>query len=94
METNLPPYVADFVEALADFCERCLLESNYDSEYSNEAIRILDARNHLFRKQTASATDEEHDIYMLRDLLRIDESTLDFRVNRQRILSIARNYFY
>lgn len=93
MDEHLSPYVPDFCEALADFCNNLLRESHYDGDYSNEAVKILDARNHLFRRVVASATDEETDVYMLRDLVRIDELTLEFCINQRRILSLARNYF-
>ncbi|MBR1387611.1 MAG: hypothetical protein IJ553_04275 [Alloprevotella sp.] len=84
---------AEFIEALADYADHLLSSLHYDGEYSNDAIRIVDARNHLFRNITASCTDEEKDIYMLRDLVRINEQTFDYMVDQNRIVSIARNYF-
>ena len=39
-------------------------------------------------------TDEEHDIYAIRSLCRIDEATMDIVPDRGRIESLARNYFH
>ena len=80
----------DFAEALCQFVWQQL--HGQDGEYVKGAVRILDARNHLFTAIDQQMTDEAADIYALRDLCHVDE---DMRTvpDMNRALRIARNYF-
>ncbi|MBR1838789.1 MAG: hypothetical protein IJ786_04450 [Bacteroidaceae bacterium] len=84
--------IESFVHALSDYV-RMALPAGADADYCKEAVQILDARNGLFRSVGVHATDEEHDIYTLRSLCRLDEETFDFVPDEGRIRSVARNYF-
>ncbi len=83
--------INDFVDALSRFvADRLLMET--DMTYCQEAVKITDARNHIFHKITCAATDESEDIYALRDLCYTDEE-MKTQPNRQRMVRIARNYW-
>ncbi len=83
----------EFVNALDSFVRAELRLSMQPADYNNEAVQIVDARNHLFRNVGIRATDEEEDIYALRELCHVDENTLDLVPNRMKLQSIARSYF-
>ncbi len=83
----------EFVNALDSFVRAELRLSMQPADYNNEAVQIVDARNHLFRNVGIRATDEEEDIYALRELCHVDEDTLDLVPNRMKLQSIARGYF-
>lgn len=85
--------IADFVDALESYVKAELRTSLEPAEYNNEAIEIIDARNHLFRNVGRQATDEELNIFALRDLCHVDEVTMDTIPNRMKLKSIAKNYF-
>ncbi|MBP3228733.1 MAG: hypothetical protein J6M53_08150 [Bacteroidaceae bacterium] len=82
----------EFVSALTSYV-RATLPPGDEADYCREAVQIVDARNHLFRSAGQRATDEEHDIYALRSLCRLDEDTLLFVPDEGRIRSLARTYF-
>lgn len=83
----------DFIEALERFVVSEIRTSGEPADYNHDAVEILDARNHLFRKLENRATDEENNIYALREFFRIDDETMDFTPDRGRMRSIARNWF-
>ncbi len=83
----------EFVNALDSFVRAELRLSMQPADYNNEAVQIVDARNHLFRNVGIRATDEEEGIYALRELCHVDEDTLDLVPNRMKLQSIARGYF-
>ena len=56
-------------------------------------MQIVDARNGLFRSAGIRTTDEEHDIYELRSLCRLDEETLELVPDEGRLRSLALGYF-
>ena len=85
--------IQDFVDALESYIKMTLRESLEPAEYTHEALEIVDARNHLFRSAGEHPTDEEANIYALRDLLHVDVDTLETQVNRARLRAVARNYF-
>ena len=64
----------EFVEALCRFVEQ-ELQRDPDPIYSQKAVKIADARNHLFRIVEPARTDEAEDLYALADLCRLDEDT-------------------
>ena len=80
-----------FADALFRFVGRAL-EQEPDPVYSQKAVRIADARNHIFRLVDDNRTDEAEDLYALRDLCLTDEDLQTFP-NRRRMLAIARNYW-
>lgn len=84
---------ADFVDALESFLKTQLEASTEPAEYNTEAIRIVDARNHLFTNVGRHRTDEEAGIYALRSLCHIDEDTLETVPDRMRIMAIAKDFF-
>ena len=64
----------DFVEAIEQFLKPELRASMEPADYNNEAIEIIDARNHLFRNVGRQTTDEELNIYAIRDLCCVDHT--------------------
>ena len=58
----------DFVEALLNYVNAALRASGEAADYCQEALRVVDARNHLFASAGIHRTDEEQGIYALRDL--------------------------
>lgn len=83
----------DFVDALERYVQAELRASMEPADYNNEAIEVVDARNHLFRNVGRQTTDEELGIYAIRDLCHVDEVTLETVPNRMKFRAIARNYF-
>ena len=83
----------NFIDALERFVVAEIRTSGEPADYNHDAVEILDARNHLFRKRENCTTDEEHDIYALREFFRIDDETLDFVPDRGRMRSVARNWY-
>lgn len=84
----------EFVNALDSFVRAELRLSMQPADYNNEAVQIVDAHNHLFRNVGVRATDEEEDVYAIRELCHVDEDTLDLMPNRMKLQAIARNYFF
>ena len=82
-----------FIEALERFVVAEIRASGEPADYNHDAVEILDARNHLFRTRENCATDEEHNIYALREFFCIDNDTLDFIPDRGRMRSVARNWY-
>lgn len=82
---------SDFAEALCQYVDEQLRYQ--DGEYILGAVRIIDARNHLFAAMLHQNTDEEADIYALRDLCHINEDTMETESDINRALCVARNYF-
>jgi len=80
----------EFAEALCRIVWEELKEQ--DGEYAKGAIKILDARNHLFRRLSHQMTDEASDIYALSDLCHVDEEMRTVP-DINRALAVARNYF-
>lgn len=72
---------------------RAALPVGEDADYCREAVKIIDARNGLFRNAGAHPTDEEHDIYTLRSLCRLNEETFALVPDEGRIRSLARTFF-
>lgn len=83
----------DFVDALESYVKAELRVSGEPADYNTDAIRIVDARNHLFSNVGRQQTDQELGIYAIRDLCRVDENTLETVPDRMRFQSIAREYF-
>lgn len=83
--------INDFIDALSRFVSD-KLRMETDMTYCQEAVKIIDARNHIFREMPCAATDESEDIYALRDLCHTDEE-MNTLPDRQRMLRIARNYW-
>ena len=88
------PDTTDFIEALTAYVREALRSADEAPEYNRSAVRIADARNHIFRDAGYMQTDEEADTYALRDLCRVDEVTLSLIPDAERINRVARNYFY
>lgn len=82
----------DFVNALAAYVDAEIRHSGMTADYNNEAVEVLDARNHLFRAVGCRVTDEAENVYALRDLCRVDEDTLEYKVDKGRLRSVARNF--
>jgi hypothetical protein len=80
----------DFAEALCCFVRRQLI--GIDGEYVRGAVKVADARNHLFMPQPHQGTDESTDIYALADLCHVDED-MQTVPDINRALAVARNYF-
>ena len=71
------------------FLKAELRASAEPADYNNEAIRIIDARNHLFQNVGRCGTDEECGIYAIRDLCHVDEDTLETVPDRMRLAALA-----
>lgn len=85
--------MTDFVDALERYVRDVVARSGTSADYAAGALRVVDARNHLFGDAGRHATDEAEDIYALRDLCRVDEDTLETVPDRARMAAIARDYF-
>ncbi len=82
--------MTDFAKALCRHVAREL--EGQDGEYVKSAIKVLDARNHLFRTLPTGHTDETEDIYATSDLCRVDEE-MKTLPDMNKAMSVARNYF-
>ena len=80
----------EFAEALCQYVARILWTQ--DGEYIKGAVRILDARNHMFQELPHQQTDESADIYALNDLCHVNEN-METESDMNRAIGIARNYF-
>ena len=83
----------DFIEALQRYVVEQLRLSSEAPDYNNEAIRIIDARNHLFCNVGCRRTDEEEGIYAIRDLCRVDDDTMEVVPDVMRFRAIAKDLF-
>ncbi len=83
----------DFIDALEAYVRERLAASGQPADYNVEALHVVDARNHLFRPAGKRPTDEADDIYALRDLCRVDETTMEMVPDRGRLAAVARNFF-
>lgn len=83
--------VNDFIEALCRYVAD-ELHRRPDVIYCRDAVKIADARNHIFYKVENCDTDEAADVYALRDLCHTDE-TMQTLPDRLRMQRIARNYW-
>ncbi len=63
-----------------------------DGEYLKGAVRIVDARNHLFQTLPQGGTDEAADTYALSDLCHLGDD-METEADMNRALGVARNYF-
>ncbi|MCD8318462.1 MAG: hypothetical protein LUC45_06345 [Paraprevotella sp.] len=81
----------DFIEALYRFVSEQIQRTS-DPIYNRESIKIVDARNHIFRLSESGQTDEAEDLYALSDLCYVDED-MQTVPNRARMQRIARNYW-
>lgn len=82
----------DFSAALLSYVEAALRASSEMPDYCQEAVRIVDARNHLFAAVGPHLTDEEHGIYALRDLCALDDDTMELRPDRHRCATVGRDF--
>lgn len=85
--------VKDFTLALSRFVAALLRERGEMAEYCHAAIRVTDARNHLFTVSENCGTDEEQNLYAVSDLCRVDENSFESVPDEGRLLAVARNYF-
>ena len=83
----------EFSEALLRFVRNEIKASGKPADYNNEAVEVVDARNHIFKNAGVRGTDESLDIYAIRDLCHVEEESMEIVPDIQRILGIARNYF-
>jgi len=82
--------VKAFAEALCRHVAQELTEQ--DGAYVKGAVKIVDARNHLFRTLPQSGTDESEDTYALSELCHLADD-LSTEPDMNRALGVARNYF-
>lgn len=82
----------DFVEALLNYVNAALRASGEAADYCQEALRVVDARNHLFASAGIHRTDEEQGIYALRDLCALDDETMEWCPDRARCAAVARDF--
>lgn len=83
----------DFIDALEAYVRDAIAATGQPADYCVEALRVVDARNHIFCAAGRRATDEAIDVYALRDLCRVDEETMRFVPDRGRMAAVARNIF-
>ena len=81
---------AEFARALCRYVAQVLREQ--DGEYVRGAVKVADARNHLFVPLPHRGTDESEDIYALADLCHVDED-MQTVPDMNRAMAVARNYF-
>lgn len=82
-----------FIEALTAYAVLALTTSRVPADYTTLCIEVVDARNHFFRTISCGQTDETEDRYALRELCHVDEQTMELWPDKERITSVARNYF-
>lgn len=82
----------DFTDALLSYVKHALNADSETPDYCQTAVRIVDARNHLFTSAGHHLTDEEHDIYALRDLCALDEESMDLYPDRHRCAAVGRDF--
>lgn len=92
MMSSLSPETKAFIEALLHYVKAALQHSGVDPDYCQEAVQIIDARNHLFRSAGVHRTDEAQGIYALRDLCVLDETTMMLVPDAARCRSVARDF--
>lgn len=80
----------EFADALCRFVGQEIVDQ--DGAYIEGAVRVIDARNHLFMSLSHQSTDEASDIYALADLCRLDDD-MNAVPDRYRAMAVARNYF-
>lgn len=84
--------INDFVNALVSFINN-EMDDGEDMTYSRKAVKIVDARNHFFRKIDNAQSDESVDIFALKDLCFLDDD-MHFVPDVQHIRRVARNYWH
>ena len=82
--------VREFAEALCRHVAQELV--GQEGEYVTSAVKIVDARNHLFRTFPEGVTDEAADTYALRDLCHLADD-MEIVPDMNRALGVARNFF-
>ena len=80
----------EFARALCRYVAQEL--RGQDGEYVHGAVKVADARNHLFMPLPHQSTDESVDIYALADLCHVDDD-MQTVPDMNRALGVARNYF-
>ena len=80
----------EFARALCRYVAQELRDQ--DGEYVRGAVKVADARNHLFMPLPHQGTDESVDIYALADLCHVDDD-MQTVPDLNRALGVARNYF-
>lgn len=81
-----------FVDNLQTFITEILRNAEEGSDYVRGAVKIIDARNCLFKYLPQSYTDEENDCYAIRELCSLNEE-METAADCKRIAQIARSYF-
>ncbi len=79
-----------FAEDLCAYVGRRIADQ--DGAYIKGALRIVDARNHIFMDVPHQSTDEASDVYALADLCHLNEE-MQTEPDMYRALAVARNYF-
>ena len=92
MNASRHPEHDDFVQALLHYVSAALRSTGEAADYCQEAVRVVDARNHLFASAGVQATDEERGIYALRDLCTLDDETMEWRPDAARCAAVARDF--
>ena len=83
--------LSDFANALERHVAERLRLCEDSPDYVCEAVHIADAHNLLFITVEGGTTDEEHNLFALRDLCHLDDMTLNHVPDRQRIERLARH---
>ena len=80
------------MQALLHYVSAALRAGGEAADYCQEAVRVVDARNHLFASAGVHATDEERGIYALRDLCALDDETWNGAPMPRRCAAVARDF--
>ena len=86
MNASRHPEHDDFVQALLHYVSAALRSTGEAADYCQEAVRVVDARNHLFASAGVHATDD------LRDLCTLDDETMEWRPDAARCAAVARDF--
>ncbi len=84
--------IQEFIKALSEYI-RTTMPIGEDADYCHDTVQIIDARNGLFRSAGIQSTDEQHNIYTLRSLCRLDEDTFEYIPDEGKLRSLARSFF-
>lgn len=88
----MPQSLDDFTQALLDYVRAALRATGEMPDYCQEAVRIIDARNHLFASAGVHTTDEQQGIYALRDLCALDDETMELQPDAHRCRAVGRDF--
>lgn len=81
-----------FAQALCAHLRTALETHGQSADYTQLAVKIIDAHNYWFQTLPSQLTDEENNIYAFRELCTLDEESFTLLPNLQRCLALGRDW--